>query len=108
MTMFSEQLDAAIRDRGWSHGEMARQMGNKQQNVSRWANGETLPRWPTVKRIAETLKEDPAVWAAAWQQSQEPVDRVSNRVDLRELEAIRKAIKTLAERIEALAERIEP
>lgn len=108
MTMFSERLDAAIKVRGWSHGEMARRMGNTQQNVSRWVGGETLPRWPTVQRIAETLNEDPEVWGAAWQQSQEPVGRVSNRVDRRELEAIRRAIATLAERIEALAERLEP
>lgn len=107
VTMFSEQLDAALTERGWTHGEMARRMHNRQQNVSRWVSAEVLPKWPTVSKIAEALSEDPKDWELAWQQSQKTADRVSERMDRRELVAVRKALQVLLERVDALAERLD-
>lgn len=42
-----------LRDAGERPAEFARRIGTSRQNVTRWANGETIPRKGEMDRIAE-------------------------------------------------------
>lgn len=58
--LLGEVLRRRREERGWGQAELANRLGVTQQTVSRWENGDSLPRPRRLLEIAELLGLDSA------------------------------------------------
>lgn len=62
---FAELLNQSLRDRGLSQRAFARELGVRQQTVSKWSRGTASPRVVMLRRVAEILRFDSRQLGAA-------------------------------------------
>ena len=51
-----EKIQTLRTAKGWSQDDLAKKLGTKAPNVSRWENGHTLPATETLKQLGELFE----------------------------------------------------
>ena len=70
--IFAQRLREAMRMRKVGGTELAKKVGTSPSNITHYRNGNYSPKLPTVKKMAEVLKVNPA-WLAGIVEDPEPV-----------------------------------
>lgn len=78
---FADLLNDTLKDRGLSQRALGRELGVRQQTVSKWSRGTVVPRASMLRTIAETLGLDARELGAAIIGERTPPARLDRIID---------------------------
>lgn len=58
MTTFAAEINAILKEQGWTKSSLARRLGVKQTTVVRWANGTRPRQEDTMRILLDKLREE--------------------------------------------------
>jgi transcriptional regulator with XRE-family HTH domain len=70
--MFGLKLKELREAKGWSQKKLADESGTSQKGISNWENGERVPAWDAVLKLAKALGVDCTAFGGLDEPTEEP------------------------------------